>query len=214
VGQKGGDMKKLFIMFISIFLLSIGLVMSQTKKDYDPFEEFERIKKQTLEEIKKNGALSPSFFDSFFNDDFFSGRYNPWDLMERIRKDIRSSLNDREGDVFENYWNRFNDERFLKDETRIYETEDKKNVVVEIKIPGLKEKKLNISVKENYIKMSYEIENKTEKENKNEKSKSYSYYSYSKIIPVPSGVDTENYKTEIGNDNVKIIFPKKSSNSV
>jgi HSP20 family protein len=91
--------------------------------------------------------------------------------------------------------------------------EDDKAVYIRAEIPGMEEKDLDLTLKENVLTISGE---KKEEKTEGDKNKNYWYCerafgSFSRTITLPDGVNGEEVKASYKNGVLEIELPKKES---
>lgn len=98
--------------------------------------------------------------------------------------------------------------RFRDLDIDMYEEND--NVVVKAKLPGVEENQTDISIEDNVLTITGNIENTTEEEDKKKKYyfKEISSESFSRSIQLPTRVDAENSKADFKNGILAIVMPK------
>jgi HSP20 family protein len=154
---------------------------------------------------KKRGKL----FDDFFNDDFFNNQMNPFEEMERMRKEMQEHFKDFDNSFPQEFNNWFTDRFGGGNTTDIEVREDDKFVYYEIEVDGFNKEGLKIDIENNTVTLSGEIEvvNETTREDGGI-SRSKSLSKFHRSFPAPKGVDTYKAKIEIKDKKVVIKFPK------
>ncbi|MDD5066059.1 MAG: Hsp20/alpha crystallin family protein [bacterium] len=87
--------------------------------------------------------------------------------------------------------------------------DDKDNVYAEMNLAGIDPEKVDISVEENYLKVTGSREEKEEKKEKNYYTKEIRTGSFERTIRLPFAVEKNKSQAEYKNGQLKIILPKK-----
>jgi len=202
-------MKKFFIIIAIILFSGLMLVNAQkenSKNKFSPHKRFEEMRKEMLSILNQNRKINSDFFDNFFNDDFFSGKYNPFKEIEEIHKSILNSIKEERQKVFKDSWDNWFEERIGEKNIKIKQIETDKEIIMEIETP---DKNANIEIKDNYVKISYEKKQKVIDEKDGAKSESFSTEKYLKILAIPENAVPDKHKVEIKDNKIIITFEKK-----
>jgi len=135
----------------------------------------------TVDPMKASSALSAGEDIDFFNDIF--------------------------NHSFEDYFKLNDPKNFYNSVSGIQENEAE--YILNVDINGLDKDTLNIEIKQQMVIISAENSSSREESSQNSFSQSQSYGFYSNIIPLPAAADTQKAKTNISQNTLEIIFPKK-----
>jgi HSP20 family protein len=100
------------------------------------------------------------------------------------------------------------EERFRQFTPTVDLSETDKNITVNVELPGMDEKDIKLSVTNDHLMIRGE-----KKEEKEEKKKGYyrterTFGEFSRVIPLPTGVDTDKVSTVFKKGLLKITIPK------
>lgn len=90
--------------------------------------------------------------------------------------------------------------------TDVYEKDG--NIVTEMNIPGIDPEKVEISVEDNYLKISGSREEEKETEEKDYYSKEIKRGSFTRTVALPASVKKEKAEAEYKDGLLKIVIPK------
>lgn len=179
-------------LFLALFSFALGvgsLVL---------YQKYFRPKPEPLSSLKNIDPL----FDQFYNDSFFSRSLDPFESMRQMRKHMEKQFESPpEGGALFDSW--FEKKFGGGTAEEIIEREDENYIYYDVKISGLNEEKLNVSVSNGQISISGEKEEKS-----TDKSNSYFRSSFHRSFPLPPNVDSINFQMEREKDKVIIKFPK------
>lgn len=92
--------------------------------------------------------------------------------------------------------------------TDVYEEDN--NVVAEMNIPGIDSQKIDISIKDGYLRVSGSREEEKEKKRKDYYSKEIRRGSFERVVKLPAEVDESKTKAEHKDGVLRIVMPKIS----
>jgi HSP20 family molecular chaperone IbpA len=170
----------------------------------------DKLQQDVRKKLQKREALPPELFDDFFNDEFFGRRFNPFEEMERMHRQMAEMFQETEKQQFNNSWGKWFSERIGMDDfkTNIFRTD--KNVILTMTIPGVDSKTADININNDRIRISFSAKNVQDKKEGGGVMHSESSQSYIKIMPIPDDAIPGTAKIEIKNNQVTITFDKKS----
>lgn len=176
----------------------------------DPWADQDRGIAQARKNLPQESPIPFNDFDELFSDRFFSGPFDPFAQMLEFQKRLDSELSGDEKALFEAARDGWSDEPMglasLREKTR----ETDKEVIVELRIPGLDKDSLNIDVNDSRIRVGCDakkIEDKMDGSGR-EIYKSEMVRRFEKILPIPENAEPRNARIVRDGDDVKIIFPK------
>lgn len=91
----------------------------------------------------------------------------------------------------------------------IYETNDE--IIMKAEIPGIDKKDLNVSVDENYIRLSGQIKRSNEFSDENIYHSERFYGNFSRTIPLPVGIKPDQTTAEYKDGILTITAPKQET---
>jgi HSP20 family protein len=97
---------------------------------------------------------------------------------------------------------------------RVNTREDKDNYYIEIDMPGLNQKDINLEVKNNMLVISGERKFKNEIKEDNYYRLESSFGQFSRSFSLPENIDSDNITAEFKNGVLDIHIPKTDSNDV
>lgn len=87
-------------------------------------------------------------------------------------------------------------------------TENEKEIVMDVALPGLRRSDVKISVEKGQLNIAYEQEIKNETKNDNLVRKEFSFSSFSRSFTLPDNVNEESITSKLENGILKINIPK------
>ncbi|MEZ4815082.1 MAG: Hsp20/alpha crystallin family protein [Bdellovibrionota bacterium] len=158
--------------------------------------------KHKLESNFTNKNIDP-LFDQFYNDDLFNKSFDPFESMRQMRDKMEKQFqtpNEGRG-IFDSWFQK----RFGGGSAEeITQREDDQFVYYELKVMGLDQEKVRVSVSDGQLSISGKVEKKTEADG----SANYFSSSFHRSFPVPAGVDSTKVQMEQEKDKIIIKFPK------
>lgn len=151
-----------------------------------------------VSEIEK----SHSFFDNFYNDDFFGQSKNPFEEMRRMQSQMFKHF--REESNFQDYFDNWYKNKFGGEMAEIKQTEDENYIYYDLDLKDQAPKDIKVEVKDHQIYISAETEIRSEDKNSVTSSSS----SFRRSLPAPLGVDANKYQIEQQDKKIRIKFPK------
>lgn len=82
------------------------------------------------------------------------------------------------------------------------------NVIAEMNIPGINPENVNVSIEDNYLRVSGSHEEEKEDKNKHYYSKEIRRGSFERIVSLPSSVKRDGVEAEYHNGRLSITMPK------
>lgn len=198
-------MKKKILIFsglLTIVFLSSYLIAQ--KKSENEVKTFEEMIKKEIEEQRK---IEKEFFDSFFNDRFFSREYDPFKEIEEFRNRMNKIMGNDEK-IFSHYFNKWFDDRIGDSNIKVEEKETNKEYLLIIDLSAQKDKNISVEVKKDYIRLYREEKKEEEREKDNLKYKSYSSSKTERYISIPDNLRGKEYEIETEKDKITIKFKK------
>jgi len=154
-------------------------------------------------------------FDRFFNDDFFSRHHEPFSEMEKMRRQLEDTVGKQNEGIFTRSWDSWFGNRFLGSPEDIESqlNENKDSYVITLRIPNLKENKLEVKIRKDGIAVSGDFSQTAEKKDKdgNVISKSEIQRSIFKSFPIPGDANYKKAVTKSEGDKIIITLPKTVS---
>lgn len=126
---------------------------------------------------------------------------NPWHILAQLQEDI--------DEFFHPLFTRF--PRLSGEVTfaRVDISEDKDNIYVEADLPGLEQKDIRVTIKEDSLYISGKKEQSKEEKNKNYYRLERSSRNFYRELVLPQRVDSSKVKATYKNGALKLILPKK-----
>lgn len=164
-------------------------------------------------QFKKQMDDNRKLFDHFFNRGFFSQKSDPFQEMQRFRRQFNNMMQNPGGNMFGNSWDDWLGGGYPGDSTGIrINTDEKKDAyVITLEIPNLRENKLNIDIEKGSVSIQGEFSQKVEKkdDNGNVIGESERHQSISRKIPIADDADYDHAKIDHKGDKVIITIPKR-----
>lgn len=160
------------------------------------------------EQLLKGGSIPPGRFDELFDDAFFGRRFDPFAEIENFNKRIAPFLREDERALFGRSWNEwFTDRLGVADvETGIEKTD--KEVVLSIRIPGLKGESLKIDVNDDRIRIAYDAESIERAQDGAGRTAFQAMRArhFVKILPIPEDADPKTSRVVREGGALKVVF--------
>jgi len=91
----------------------------------------------------------------------------------------------------------------------MYETKD--NLIIQFEIPGIDKTQLNLEITDNYVSLKYEEKAATDNKDKKYAISERSYGSFSRLVSLPSYVDSKKAEAKYENGVLNITIPKSEA---
>lgn len=173
------------------------------------WEEFEKWRDRIQAEVSRGKPLAERDFDAFFDERFFSRRLSPFDEMERIRRQMSDLFNAPEKSSFDEYWEKWLEQRLRMSQFRTELTRTGRELILEIYVPGLAATAADINITGERIRMSFSAKTSSAEKSSDGLMKKGSSRNYVKILRVPAEAAAGTGRVEIYEDRVKIKFELK-----
>ncbi len=198
-------MKKKILIFTGLLtLVFLSSYLIAQKKSENEIKTFEEMIKKEIEERRK---IEKEFFDSFFNDKFFSREYDPFKEIEEFRNRMNKIMGN-DDKIFSNYFNKWFEDRIGDSNIKVEEKETDRQYLLIIDLSGQKDKNISVEVKKDYIRLYREEKKEEEREKDNFKYKSYSSSKTERYISIPDNLRGKEYEIETEKDKITIKFKK------
>lgn len=131
--------------------------------------------------------------------------YDVFDEMESIQKEMNKTFN--------KFWGK--DMNLLPHQNQIIRRpiadveETDKQLKLEIELPGMDKKDINLEIKDNQIEIKAFREDKVEKKDEGEKVFKTEKRSFYRTFQLPTNVKSEEMKAEYKNGILKLLLPKQ-----
>ncbi|HAT71918.1 MAG TPA: hypothetical protein DCS63_03785 [Elusimicrobia bacterium] len=173
------------------------------------WEEFEKWRDRIRNQVSRGGPLLERDFDVFFGDRFFAGRPEPFAEIERVRRKMSEQLGGEEKAIFENYWEKWFEQRMRMAQFKTGVVRSGENVTLTIQVPGLAGGTADVDITGDRIKISFRAEIFSEEKSGGGIIRREPARGYVKILPLPAEAEAGTGKVEIGAESVKITFARK-----
>ncbi len=206
------------VIILAVFCVVEGFVIykqHRNNSETDINDTFETFSSSLLDKFKKERKERDDMLDRFFDDDFFSRQADPFSEMERMQKQLDKMMGRQNRGIFNDSWDSWFGDRFFggSDDVEFDQKEKRNAYIITLRIPNLKENKLDIKIEEDGIGISGEFSQIAERKDSdgNVISKREVYRSISKNFPIPG--DADHAKAEVKNKKDKIIItlPKRDA---
>jgi len=98
---------------------------------------------------------------------------------------------------------------FLGGDMAIDMYEEGQNIIAEMNLAGVDPEKVNVSVEGNYLRITSEREEESEKKEKHFYSKEIRRGSFERAVRIPENIDEGSVTAEYSQGVLKVILPKK-----
>ncbi len=132
--------------------------------------------------------------------------------MTLMRWQHRGPLADIFNNFFENEFMDFWSKRSTDPGANIIETDN--SFVLELAAPGMKKEDFKISLENNILTVSAELNDEKREEGRNYTRKEFYYGSFSRSFTLPRSIDLENIKADYVNGVLNVSLPKKEEAKV
>ena len=127
--------------------------------------------------------------------------------MTLIRWHRPTGLADMFQNFFDSDFNEFFGRRFSDPAANIIENTD--SFQLDLAAPGMQKDDFKISLENNILTISSEVEDEKREEGKNYTRKEFYYGSFSRSFTLPKIIDLEKIKADYENGVLKVVLPKK-----
>jgi len=195
--------KILFILIPAVLMLSSLFLIAQKKEEAkdDYYETIDKIIKNHIEEQK---AIEKEFFDSLFNDKFFSREYDPFKEIENFRERMNKIMGNNK--IFSDSFDLWSKSRLSDEEIKIKSYEKENDYIMEIDLSNLKDKNISVDVKKDYVKIYHNSRNIKEENKDRNIYKHYSTTTIEKYISLPQKARGKEHTIEKQGDKIIIKF--------
>ena len=171
-------------------------------RDVFPFE-YDEVRDIIRKMIERHKKIEKEFFDSIFGDDFFDRKYDPFREIERFRERMMRMFSDEEKRIFVDGFDNWFEKRIKLDDIKIKKFDDR----IEIYIDKIKEKNVTLNIKDDYIKISYDVVYSDMRKKSNRSSESvYRTERYIKYIKLGEEFRNKHHSVELLDDRIVIKF--------
>jgi len=179
-------------------------------KAYDSqWEELQKWRKMVRKQLDQGAPLLDPDFDGFFNDGFFSGRYEPFAELDRIHKRMTEEFGEPERRLFDDYWVKWYGRRMRLGQFRAETARTDREVILTIHVPGLSAKTADVDISNERIKIFFEARTASGEKGEGGLLTRESLQSYLKLLPLPEDAVPGTGRVEIEGEKVKITFALK-----
>lgn len=173
------------------------LTLDDMWKRYGEWAEYLR------KRIQDGKAVGPQEFDKFFDENYFKGDYDSIKELYEVRRRLSKAFSEYEGGAgLQRSLNEWTQRRLNKNDFKITVSEMANRVTVNIRIPDLNSKSINLNISDTTIMLSFQRKGAV----KGEVTASDPYV---KIYPVPDTAQPGTQKINVVGDNVRITFERK-----
>ncbi len=169
-----------------------------------PVQDLDRWEQRLHEEIARTGKLGEQDFDELFGDDFFRRRFDPFEEVDRVRRQLEDGLGAPERALFGSSFHDWFSKRMDLAGITTKVADEGKNVAVTFGIPGLNEDSVKFDVNANRIRFHYDAT----KDVKKGGSDVATSENVEKILPLPRGADPNGFEVRKGKDEITLVFHK------
>jgi len=162
----------------------------------------EKRKEEARPFVMAPGENPESFFDEFFNEDFFGRSRDPFEEMRRMQKRMLKQF--EAPHQAEGTFNRWYQKRFGGDVGELQQREDADFIYYELDLQGQKPQEVKVEVNEGQVLIFGTLEAKREEQG----TSSFYTSSFQRSFPIPPGVDAEKFTMEQEDKKIIIKFPK------
>ena len=194
--------------FIALSLaIALGSILSLTAQKKSEGEGYRSLEEMIKKEIEERRKIEKEFFDSFFNDKFFSREYDPFEEIEEFKKRMES-IAGKNNLYFSEPFNEWLEMKTGDGDIKIERRDAPGEYTLAIDISNLRNKNLSVEVKNDYVKISYDSKKTGEEDRQNIKYRTYSAIRMEKYISLPESVRGKEHSIEKEKDKIIIKFKK------
>jgi len=124
-----------------------------------------------------------TYVDRFFDTDRFFNDFLPWAPVEG-RRGFDENL-----------------------KVNIVENED--NYTLTAKVPGMREKDIDLEIKDGRMTLKGQVEESQEKEEKQYRMREFSHRSFERSFTIGEGIDQDNISAKLENGVLTVVLPRK-----
>ncbi len=112
-------------------------------------------------------------------------------------------------ELFNNFLNDFKSPSINYTQPAVNIVEEKDKYVLELAVPGVNKKDIDIKMEDNELTISSNVEEKVEEKEENMVRREYNYSSFKRVFTIPQTVDTKHIDAEYKDGILKITMKKK-----
>ena len=219
-------MQKIIIPVLSALAgatLALSISHSMAKKNPDAAKDKSAASSETLSENiqeEQDQLIRRLFeqqrdmekgFDSFFNDDFFTGK-DPFETMRQFRKRMDQQFQEF-GQAGDSPFDSWFSQRFGGGSVDdIKQRSDDKYLYYEITVDDIEATTLNTKIENGMITIEGETrkEFQNQEQGQNQRSQSFMSSRFTRSFPLPTQVDADKMETEHNGNTIILKFPRKA----
>ena len=106
-------------------------------------------------------------------------------------------------------WASFENPKTLTDQVKVNVVENKDNFTLTAEVPGMKDKDINLEIKDGRMTLKGEVEESQEKEEKDYRMREFSHRSFERSFTIGDGVDQDHITAKLDSGILTVVLPKK-----
>lgn len=165
-------------------------------------QDLDRWEQRLHEEIARTGKLGDQDFDTLFGDDFFRRRFDPFEEVDRVRRQLEGGLEAPKRALFSSSFHDWFSKRMDLAGITTKVADQGKNIAVTFGIPGLNEDSVTFDVNANRIRFHYDTSKDVKKAGRDVETAE----NVEKILPLPPGADPNGFEVRKGKDEITLVF--------
>ena len=164
------------------------------------------------ESYADQNLFNNQFFDRFYDDNFFGQSRNPFQEIERMRKEMQKEFEAMSGNQNPWFGNKF--DHWFKGQfgdspaNSIKMSEDDDYIYYKLDISGFSTENITVNVADSMVEIIADLHSKSERKNGNSGYSSTQHQQIHQKFPVPPGSDPNSLKVETQDETVVIRFNK------
>lgn len=175
------------------------------------WEEFQKWRGSIQGRLDSGTPLLEPDFDAFFNDNYFTGRREPFAEMERIRGRMGGLVGEAGKPLFDGYWDKWFEQRMQMGQFKTEIIRAGTEMTLTILVPGLRSETTDVDITPDRIRVSFSVSASSGKSNGDGAVVREAARKYIKILPVPEDADAASGQAEITGDRIRIGFKQKGA---
>lgn len=186
-------------------LFILGLVLGIGGNKY--LSRHENTSQRQLMEEEPTGMNT--FYDEFFNDDFFRENHFPFKMMEKMKKDMNKLLQKHNEEfssnkVFDDWYGN----KFGGKVGEVKQEEDKEFIYYKVHLPNVNQENVKVEVYDGMVNISAQSEEVKKEEDGGHLAQSSLVQRVERRLPVPPNASEERVEFKFVGDDLVIQFPK------
>lgn len=219
--EKKYSMAKLALVVLCVVCVALGASLVRDRgssgknalwSGSDPAKSFEAFSESFSRQFQQGHDRSREMLDKFFDDGFFRDNKDPFEAMEKMRKELLGRMEKGVRESFDSSWDDWHGSRFSGGGSLSLDMEETgHSYIYRIAIPNREGRNLKVDVSEGGIRIEGKLERKREKKDSGGSvvARQEAQSSVSQHFSLPLNADYAKAEITNGEDEIVIKIPKK-----